>query len=131
MLREHKLYAKLSNCEFWLEEVAFLGHVVSAEGISVDPKKIEAVMSWTRPKSVTEIRSFLGLTGYYRSDKCEISFTELKKRLTTAPILAVPSGHIGYEVYSDASHVGLGCVLMQHKKVITYASRQLKEHERN
>ena len=65
-LREHELYAKLSKCEFWLEKVAFLGHVVSGEGISVDPSKIEAVEGWSRPKSVTEIRSFLGLAGYYR-----------------------------------------------------------------
>ncbi|NBK12915.1 RNA-directed DNA polymerase, partial [Listeria monocytogenes] len=65
-LREYKLYAKLKKCEFWLEEVAFLGHVVSSRGISVDPAKIEAIQSWEQPKSVTEVRSFLGLAGYYR-----------------------------------------------------------------
>ena len=65
-LREHHLYAKFSKCEFWLTKVSFLGHVVSASGVSVDPKKVEAVMSWERPKSVFEIRSFLGLAGYYR-----------------------------------------------------------------
>ena len=66
LLRDHQLYAKFSKCEFWLTEVRFLGHVVSASGVSVDPEKVEAVMSWDRPKSVFEIRSFLGLAGYYR-----------------------------------------------------------------
>ena len=65
-LKEHKLYAKFNKCEFWLTEVRFLGHVVSATGVSVDPKKVEAVMSWERQKSVFEIRSFLGLAGYYK-----------------------------------------------------------------
>ena len=65
-LREHKLYAKFSKCEFSLDSVAFLGHVVSKDGISVDMKKVEAIQSWPRPTSVSEIRSFLGLTGYYR-----------------------------------------------------------------
>ena len=65
-LREHELYAKFSKCEFWLQQVVFLGHVVSRDGIMVDPKKVEAVLGWERPKTVTEIRSFLGLAGYYR-----------------------------------------------------------------
>ena len=114
-LRKHKLYAKFSKCEFWLEKVAFLGHVVSAGGISVDPEKIQAIIDWKAPTSVTEIRSFLGLAGYYRkfvegfssiakpmtqllkkdkkfewTQKCEDSFQELKKRLTTAPIQIMP-----------------------------------------
>ena len=66
LLRDHQLYAKFSKCEFWLTEVRFLGHMVSASGMSVDLEKVEAVMSWERPKSVFEIRSFLGLAGYYR-----------------------------------------------------------------
>jgi hypothetical protein len=65
-LREHRLYAKLSKCEFWLKEVTFLGHVTSADGILVDPQKVEAVLKWERPTNVTEIYSFLGLVGYYR-----------------------------------------------------------------
>jgi hypothetical protein len=65
-LREYRLYAKLSKCEFWLKEVIFLGHIISAEGISVDPRKVEAVLKWERPTNITEIRSFLGLVGYYR-----------------------------------------------------------------
>ena len=66
ILREHQLYAKSSKCQFWLDKVAFLGHVISVEGVSVDPKKIEAVVNWKPPKNVSEVRSFLGLTGYYR-----------------------------------------------------------------
>jgi len=66
VLREHQLYDKLSKCEFWLEEVQFLGHVISAKGIAMDPAKIETVLKWERPKTVTKVRSFLGLAGYYR-----------------------------------------------------------------
>ena len=66
LLRDHQLYAKFSKCEFWLTEVRFLGHVVLASGVSVNPEKVEVVMSWERPKSVFEIRCFLGLAGYYK-----------------------------------------------------------------
>ena len=102
-LRDHQLYAKFSKCEFWLTKVRFLGHVVSASGVSVDPEKVEAIMSWERPNSVFEIHSFLGLAGYYKrfiedfsrlaapmtkltrkevkfewNDSCERAFQELK-----------------------------------------------------
>ncbi|XP_075103947.1 uncharacterized protein LOC142178428 [Nicotiana tabacum] len=155
-LQDHKLYAKFSMCEFWLKSVAFLGHVISGEGVKVDSKKIEAVNNWPRPTSISDIRSFLGLAGYYRrfvegfssisspltrltqkkvkfqwSDACEKSFEELKKRLTLAQVLTLPEGTEGFVVYCDASGVGLGCVLIQHGKVIAYASRQLKAHEKN
>ena len=154
ILRKEKLYAKFSKCEFWLKEVQFLGHMISKEGILVDPAKIEAVSNWGRPTTPTEVRSFIGLAGYYRrfvkdfaklagpltrltrktekftwTDKCEESFQELKKRLVSAPVLALPDGRGNFVIYSDASHKGLGCVLMQHGKVIAYASRQLKEYE--
>ena len=155
-LREHHLYAKLSKCDFWIREVSFLGHVISERGVEVDQKKVEAVMQWPRPTSVTEIRSFLGLAGYYRrfvqnfsrlaapltkltqkkvkfqwDEECQKSFEELKKKLTSADVLVVPSGSDGFAVYCDASRVGLGCVLMQHGRVVAYASRQLKKHEQN
>ena len=155
-LKEKQLYAKLKKCEFWLDRVSFLGHVVTKDGISVDPRKVDAVSNWRRPTTVTEIRSFLGLAGYYRrfiegfskialpltrltqkgvkfvwSDDCERSFQELKSRLVTTPILIIPSGSGGFVVYNDASHQGLSCVLMQHGKVEAYASRQLKPYERN
>ncbi|KAL0540386.1 hypothetical protein IC582_024623 [Cucumis melo] len=155
-LRANKLYAKFSKCEFWLRKVTFLGHVVSSEGVSVDPTKIEAVTNWPRPSTVSEIRSFLGLAGYYRrfvedfsriaspltqltrkgtpfvwSPACESSFQELKQKLVTAPVLTVPDGSGNFVIYSDASKKGLGCVLMQQGKVVAYASRQLKIHEQN
>ena len=129
---------------------------MSASGVSVDPEKVEAVMSWERPKSVFEIRSFLGLARYYKrfiedfsrlaasmtrltwkevtfawDDRCEKAFQELKRRLTTAPILIVPDKGQGYTVYCDASGAGLGCVLMQSERVVSYDSRQLKNHEQN
>ncbi|GAU29258.1 hypothetical protein TSUD_392080 [Trifolium subterraneum] len=156
VLKEKKLYAKLSKCEFWLKEVNFLGHVISSGGIAVDPAKVDAVMKWGTPESVSEIRSFLGLAGYYRrfiegfskmalpltlltrkdqafvwDEKCEKSFQELKKKLTTAPVLILPDAKESFVVYCDASKLGLGGVLMQKGKVVAYASRQLKVHERN
>ncbi|KAI5334636.1 hypothetical protein L3X38_024769 [Prunus dulcis] len=107
----------------------YLGHVISAEGVYVDPQKIEVVVNWPRPTSVTEVRSFLGLAGYYH--ECEKSFNELKTRLTTAPVLTLPDDSGNFVIYSDASQQGLGCVLMQYGRVIAYASRQLKKHEMN
>ncbi|KAL0554253.1 hypothetical protein IC582_008170 [Cucumis melo] len=155
-LRDNRLYAKFSKCEFWLKQVSFLGHVVSKAGVSVDPTKIEAVTGWTRPSTVSEVRSFLGLAGYYRrfvenfsriatpltqltrkgapfvwSKACEDSFQTLKQKLVTAPVLTVPDGSGSFVIYSDASKKGLGCVLMQQGKVVAYASRQLKSHEQN
>lgn len=156
ILRQQKLYAKFSKCEFWLSSVAFLGYVVGADGVRVDAQKIQAVRNWPISLTPTEVRSFLGLAGYYRrfvekfssiaepltkltqksakfqwSDACERSFQLLKERLTSAPVLTLLEGPNGYIVYCDASRVGLGCVLMQHGKVIAHASRQLKKHEQN
>ncbi|XP_061999060.1 uncharacterized protein LOC133716364 [Rosa rugosa] len=156
ILREKKLFAKFEKCEFWQREVKFLGHVVSKDGVSVDPSKVEAVMNWGQHTTVTEVLSFLGLVGYYwrfiegfasiasaltkltRKDvqfvwteECERAFNELKARLTTAPVLTIPTSGGGLVIYSDASHQGLGCVLMQHGSVVDYGSRQLKVHERN
>ena len=155
-LREHQLYAKFSKCEFWLTEVRFLGHMVSASGVSVDLKKVKAVMSWERPNSVFEISSFLGLVEYYRrfiedlsrlsalmtrltwkevkyewNDWCERAFQELKRRLTSAPILIVLKRGQRYIVHCDASKDGLGYVLMQSGRVVAYGSRQLKNHEQS
>ncbi|GKA11296.1 putative reverse transcriptase domain-containing protein [Tanacetum coccineum] len=156
ILRQKKLYAKFSKCEFCLQQVAFLGHIVSADGIIMDPSKVEAITKWPRPTTVTEVRSFLGLAGYYRrfvegfsrlalpltqlmrkgekfvwTDERQESFEGLKRRLVSAPILTLPSGSGGFQIYSDASKKGLGCILMQHGKVIAYASRQLKPYEVN
>ena len=155
-LRDHHLYAKFSKCEFWLDSVKFLGHTISSEGISVDPTKVQEVMDWEPPTSVHQIRSFLGLAGYYRrfipdfsriakpmtellkkgvkfvwDGKCEEAFQTLKARLTTAPELATPDNTKPFDVYCDASSTGLGCVLMQDNRVISYASRALRNHEKN
>ncbi|XP_057733959.1 uncharacterized mitochondrial protein AtMg00860-like [Arachis stenosperma] len=122
----------------------------------MDPAKVEAVINWERPTSVTEIRSFLGLAGYYRrfikrfsqltlpltkltrkdtpfiwTPECEESFQALKHRLTTAPVLVLPEPNEPFEVYCDASLKGLGCVMMQHQNVVAYASRQLRPNEMN
>ncbi|GJU23189.1 retrotransposon protein, putative, ty3-gypsy subclass [Tanacetum coccineum] len=123
LLKEEELYAKFSKCEFWLSKVQFLGHVIDSEGIHVDPTKIESIKDWASPKTPTEIRQFL--------EKAEAAFQLLKQKLCSAPILALPEGSENFVVYCDASHKGLGAVLMQKEKVIAYASRQLKVHEKN
>ncbi|KAL4011292.1 hypothetical protein IC575_028346 [Cucumis melo] len=151
------IYSKTeAEHEEHLRMVSFLGHVVSKAGVSVDPTKIEAVTSWPRPFTVSEVRSFLGLAGYYQrfvenfsriatpltqltrkgapfvwSKACEDSFQNLKQKLVTAPILTVPDGSGSFVIYRDASKKDFGCVLMQQGKVVTYASRQLKSHEQN
>ncbi|KAI5338654.1 hypothetical protein L3X38_017925 [Prunus dulcis] len=107
-LRRKQLYAKFNKCQFWLDTVDFLGHVISAEGIYVDPCKVEAVVNWVQPTSVTKVRSFLGLAGYYRL--FVEGFQELKKRLTTAPVLAFSDNSENFVIYSDASLQGLGLV---------------------
>ena len=126
------------------------------ESIRVDPAKIEAVVNWKLPRSVTEVRSFLGLARYYRrfvkgffviaspltkllrkgvkfewTNKCQDSFEQLKEMLVEAPILTQSTLGQEYTLYSDASRIAMGCVLMQDGKVVAYASRQLKPHERN
>src|SRR3954465_14862806 len=127
-LREHRLYAKFSKCEFWLPEVTYLGHVISAKGIDVNPERAQAVLEWTPPESVKQVRSFLGLASYCRrfvenfykfakplttllkkdkkfqwTSKCEESFQELKRRLTSHPYLAPLDTRRDFEIYCDAS----------------------------
>jgi hypothetical protein len=153
-LREHKLYAKFSKCEFWLDQVPFLGHILSAEGVAVDPSKVKDILEWKPPTTVHLVRSFLGMAGYYRrfipdfskiskpitellknnvkfnwTPECSEAFEKLKKLLTTAPVLAQPDIEKSFDVYCDASGTGIGCVLMQEGHVIAYASWQLKRHE--
>ncbi|GJV82066.1 putative reverse transcriptase domain-containing protein [Tanacetum coccineum] len=142
LLKQERLYAKFSKCEFWLQEVHFLSHVVNHNGIHIDPSKIEAVKNWKAPTTPSEIRSFLGLAGYYRHfianffkiDKPltlltqknkkyewgveqEEAFQTLKDNLCNALILLLPDGIKDFVVYCDASNQGLGCVLMQRVKL--------------
>ncbi|XP_049406164.1 uncharacterized mitochondrial protein AtMg00860-like [Solanum stenotomum] len=120
IVKDHELYAKFKKCEFWLRSVAFLGNIVSGEGVQVDPKKTEVVKNWPRPLSASDIQSFLALVGYYRKfvegfsfiaspltmltqkkvnfrwlEACEKSFHDLKDKLTSAPILTLPEGSDG------------------------------------
>jgi len=123
-LKEKKLYAKLSKCEFWLNEVSFLGHIIYGNGIVVDSSKVNAVSQWETPKSVTEVRRFLGLAGYYHRfiegfSKLALPLTQLTckgsascVRLTTASVLTLPRADEPFVVYCDASKLGLGGVLM-------------------
>ncbi|GJT42029.1 putative nucleotidyltransferase, ribonuclease H [Tanacetum coccineum] len=152
LLKKEKLYAKFSKCDFWISIVQFLGHVIDSQGIHV----LEAVKNWASPTTPTEIRQFLGLAGYYQrfikdflkiakslteltqknkkyiwGENQESAFQLLKQKLCEAPILALPEGNDDFVIYCDASHQGLGAVLMQREKVIAYASRQLKPHEEN
>ncbi|GFZ10841.1 hypothetical protein Acr_22g0002390 [Actinidia rufa] len=130
-------------------------YITSVDRVSVDPHKVEAIVNWPRPTNVTKVKSFMGLVGYYRrfvkdfskiatpliqltgknvpfewNDKREKTFQILKNQLASIPILALPSGTDGFTIYSDASCRWLGCILMQHGKVIAYASRQLRPHEK-
>ncbi|GJR45100.1 putative reverse transcriptase domain-containing protein [Tanacetum coccineum] len=156
LLEKEKLYAKFSKCEFWLKEGYFLGHVVNHDGIHVDPSKVESVKNWKTPESSTKIRSFLGLAGYYLrfiknfskiakpltlltqknktyvwGDEQDEAFRILKKKLCNAPMLALPDGPDDFVVYCDSSKQGFGSMLMHQGKVIAYALRQLKKHEKN
>nr|GEU85931.1 putative reverse transcriptase domain-containing protein [Tanacetum cinerariifolium] len=156
LLKKEKLYAKFLKCEFWIPKVQFLGHVIDSRGIHVDPAKIESIKDWASPKIPTESHQFLGLAGYYRrfiegfskiaksmtnltqkgikfdwGEKEENAFQLIKQKLCGAPVLALPEGSEDFMVYCDASHKGLGDVLMQREKVIAYASRQLKINEKN
>ncbi|GJX20587.1 putative reverse transcriptase domain-containing protein [Tanacetum coccineum] len=156
LINKEKLFAKFFKCEFWLQEVHFLRHIVNDKGIYVDPSKIEAVKNWKAPKSPSDIQSFLGLAGYYRrfimnfskiskpltlltqknqkyewGVEQEEAFQTLKDNLCNAPILTLPDGPNDFVVYCDASNQGFACVLIQRGKMVAYTSRQLKIHEKN
>nr|GFC49168.1 putative reverse transcriptase domain-containing protein [Tanacetum cinerariifolium] len=156
LLKKEELYARFSKCKFLIPKVQFRSHVIDRNDIHVDPAKIESIKDWASPKTPTEIHQYLGLGGYYRrfiegfskiaklmtklnrkgvkfdwGEKQEDAFQLLKQKLCSAPILALPEESEDFMIYYDASHKGLGDVLMQKEKVITYASRQLKIHEKN
>jgi hypothetical protein len=147
-LQSNKVYAKFSKCEFWLTKVAFVGHVISARRVSVDPGKVKDVLNWMPPTTASDVQSFLGLAGYYcrfikdfskiakpmmkllEKNKafewiveCQASFQELRKRLTLAPVLVLPDLTKKFDIYCDTSRRELGCVLMQEGQVVCYVSR--------
>ena len=157
-LREHKLYAKLSKCEFLKETTEYLGFLISQKGIQVDPKKIEAISEWKAPTTVTEVRSFLGLANYYRrfvenfsqiaspitqllkkganvakewGETHQKALEVLKEKLSTAPILRSPNPEIEYLVTTDASDLAIGVVISQEDHPIAYHSRKLNTAEQN
>jgi hypothetical protein len=153
-LHNHQLYAMFSKCAFWLKEVTFLDHVISAEGIAVDPSKVQEVLDWKSLRSVMQIRNFLRFVGYYRwfipnfskiakpmtkllekdakfkwIPQCEEVFLTLKKFLTTAPVLAQSDIDKPFDMYYDAFSTGIGGILMQDGHAIAYALWQLRWHK--
>jgi hypothetical protein len=153
-LKENELYGKLLKCSFFQKEIHYLGHVIFGEGIFVDLEKVKAIMEWPVPKNAHEVRSFMGLVGYYHrfvewfskivkpittlhrkgvryewTKDCDIAFIELKRLLTSAPILRVSDMEKDFTVHTNASKQGLGAMLMQDGGVIAYVSRKSKQHE--
>jgi hypothetical protein len=156
VLREHQLYSKLSKFSFYQNQIHYLGHIISKDGIVVDPEKIEVIKEWSVPKNVTEVRSFMGLASYYRrlivgfsriahpitslqrkenkfqwTEGCEKSFQKLKKLLTSSPILRIVYPNEYFVVCTDACKEGMGEFLIHNGFVICYESRKLKYHEKN
>ncbi|GJU93731.1 putative reverse transcriptase domain-containing protein [Tanacetum coccineum] len=135
LLKKEELYAKFSKCEFWINTVKFLGHVIDSSGIHMDPAKIEAVKNWNLNNISFGIAMLFGLAATQKNrsssrvEEQEEAFQLLKQKLYAAPILALPEGSDDFVVYYDAFIRGLGMVLMQRMKVIAYASRQLKIHD--
>jgi hypothetical protein len=148
ILRQHKFYVKLSKCTFAQSAVEYLGHTISAEGVSTEPTKVQAVKQWPKPKNLKDLRGFLGLTGYYRrfirhyglisrplsdllkkgvpftwTSVTETAFQQLKKALIEAPVLALPNFHKSFVLETDASDTGFGAVLMQENHPIAYLSK--------
>ena len=160
-LLKNNLYAKLEKCEFDLPKVEFLGHILSGDGVATDPKKIKSVQDWPQPKCIKDVQRFLGLCNYYRrfvksfaniakplhnltkknvkfkwNDKCEKSFQELKKKLTSAPILMHPDTSKQFIVECDASNFAIGAILSQKDSEgilhpVAYYSRSLHDAELN
>ena len=156
ILRKHDFYCKLKKCEFEKSELKFLGHLVGAAGIRVDPDKVKAVLAWPQPDSLPKLRSFLGLATYFRkfilgfaamvaplhhltkndvpyiwSSDCQIAFDAVKEALTSAPTLRMPDPELPYELICDASGHGVGAVLLQDGQPVAYESRAYKPPERN
>ncbi|MCO5577822.1 hypothetical protein L7F22_031656 [Adiantum nelumboides] len=156
ILRQHQLYAKESKCTFFFPQVSYLGFIISADGISVDPEKIKDIVEWPQPSSISKVRGFLGITGWYRifvkdyaliaapligllkkglqinwKAEHEAIFLELKGYLVSSPILKLIDFSKEFEIVTDASGLALGGVLTQEGRPVAYTSRKLRDHERN
>lgn len=150
ILKQHQFYIKQLKCSFAQPSLEYLGHVISAEGVATDPHRITAIKQWPIPTSVKEVRSFLGLAGYYRkfiagygsinrpltdllkkncpflwSSVVDTAFQTLKQALVTAPVLALPNFQLPFAVYTDASGVGIGAVISQENHPMAYLSKAL------
>ena len=146
ILRQHQLYAKESKCSFAQKQVEYLGHLISAEGVRADPKKIDTMMQWPRPGNTKQLKVFLGLTGYYRKfvkgygaiakplttllkkdgfhweEAAEDAFQKLKLAMCSTPVLALPDFSQPFIVETDACYGGIGAVLMQHRRPLAFLS---------
>ena len=150
VLRKEKIYANLKKCSFCMNKVVFLCYVVSTKGIEVDEENVKAIKEWSTPKSITEVRSFHGLTSFYHrfvknfstlaaplieivkkyvgfkwGSEQDRAFIEIKERLCSAPLLALLDFSKTFEIECDASRIGIGVVLMQEKQSIAYFSEKL------
>ncbi|WVZ83016.1 hypothetical protein U9M48_030205 [Paspalum notatum var. saurae] len=123
ILRVNQFYLKGSKCSFLRQEVEYLGHIISGQGVSTEPSKITAVANWQKPRNVKELRGFLGLIGYYRKFIKHYAFQQLKQALVQAPILAIPDFSKPFIVETDASDSGFGAVLMQEGHSVAYLSK--------
>ena len=155
ILRSHQLYAKVSKCTFMAEEVEYLGHIVSKDGIQVDPAKVKCIREWPQPQNITQLGGFLSLASFYKrfikhfsrraapltdllkkdafkwSEEAQLSFEDLKNALSIAPMLACSDFTMPFIVETDASGKGLGAVLRQEHGVIAFESRKFDAKEMN